>query len=57
MVVRSKSAERRAHDEWIYLGGGELEPLLLSGAIALLDAAWLVQLAASGRRIERRQVR
>lgn len=33
---------------WDELGGAELEPVLLSGAIALLDAHWLIRLAGAG---------
>ena len=50
-----RRSQKQLHDEWEYLGGSELETLLQSGAIALLDAAWLVELAESGKRIERRQ--
>lgn len=32
---------------WLDLGGNELEPALRSGAIALLDARWLVEFAGS----------
>ena len=41
--------------EWNALGGQLLEPLLQSGAIALLDAAWLIQIARAGESIRPRQ--
>ena len=40
---------------WHSLGGKNLEPALLSGAIRLLDIAWLVDLAARGGVLSRRQ--
>jgi len=42
---------------WEELGGAALEPPLRSGAIALLDAKWLVEVLASKRKnvISRRQ--
>jgi len=40
---------------WHSLGGKDLEPALLSGAIRLLDIAWLVDLAARGCVLSRRQ--
>ena len=54
-LVRSESDAARRSEEWDFLGGGELEPLLASGALALLDGDWLVRRAAEGKRIERRQ--
>jgi hypothetical protein len=44
-----------AEDRWIEYRGIEIEPPLRSGAIALLDATWLVRLADSGGRLMRRQ--
>ena len=40
---------------WISLGGGALEPGMRSGAVALLDIAWLIELAKSGGVLSRRQ--
>ena len=40
---------------WRKLRGHELEAALKSGAIALLDAGWLVACAERGERIRRRQ--
>ena len=31
--------------EWRKLGGGDLEPVLASGAVALLDARWIIDFA------------
>ena len=55
LVLRSRSSQQRIEDEWRYNGGEELEPLLASGAIALLDAGWLIRRASSGEGIKRRQ--
>lgn len=40
---------------WDTLGGSCFDELLSGGAVALLDAAWIVQLWRSGGRIRRRQ--
>ena len=50
------SASVSGHNEWEYLGGGDIEPYLHSGAIALLDARWVVALAQEeGSTISQRQ--
>ena len=42
-------------EEWDKYRGADLEPLLRSGAVALLDARWVVAYAKEGRPICRRQ--
>ena len=44
--------ERR---QWKDFGGKMIEALLMSGAVAMLDAAWLVTLAEKGGTLRRRQ--
>jgi hypothetical protein len=44
-----------ALQRWDECGGGELEPALTSGAIALLDAQWVVDYAARGCILKPRQ--
>ena len=55
LAIMEQQRVQKLHEEWDYLGGAEVEPLLRSGAVALLDAKWLVDRAAKGLRIERRQ--
>ena len=45
----------KALQAWEEFGGSDLEPLLVSGAIALLDADWIVKHAANGGLIKSRQ--
>ena len=40
---------------WRKLGGGDLEPVLASGAVALLDAQWIVSHAEAGGVLNHRQ--
>ena len=42
-------------NEWERCGGTEIESVLRSGAVALLDARWVVALWENGGRISRRQ--
>ena len=44
------------HWDWVRLGGGSLEVPLRSGAIALLDAAHIVKMAAGGHAMQPRQL-
>jgi len=46
--------ERKLH-EWRYYGGGDLEPVLASGAVALIDASWIVEFAETGGVLSHRQ--
>ncbi|EOD20767.1 hypothetical protein EMIHUDRAFT_241839 [Emiliania huxleyi CCMP1516] len=41
--------------EWRKLGGGDLEPVLTSGAVALLDAQWIIGHAEAGGVLTHRQ--
>ena len=50
-----KCARKDAEKYWKKYRGPELEPPLKSGAIALVDAHWLVSLAARGGKITYRQ--
>jgi hypothetical protein len=54
-VETAPKALNRADEVWHEYRGYEIEPPLRSGAIALLDAAWLVRLADSGGLLTRRQ--
>ncbi|EOD15523.1 hypothetical protein EMIHUDRAFT_245788 [Emiliania huxleyi CCMP1516] len=40
---------------WRKLGGGDLEPVLASGAVALLDAQWIISHAEAGGVLSHRQ--
>ena len=40
---------------WRKLGGGDLEPVLASGAVALLDAQWIISHAEAGGVLNHRQ--
>ena len=40
---------------WRELGGGDLEPVLASGAVALLDAQWIIRHAEAGGVLNHRQ--
>ena len=40
---------------WRKLGGGDLEPVLASGAVALLDAQWIISHAEAGGVLAHRQ--
>ena len=51
----TKSEVREGWANWRKLRGHELEPALESGAIALLDAGWLVASKERGETIRRRQ--
>ncbi|EOD32288.1 hypothetical protein EMIHUDRAFT_364631, partial [Emiliania huxleyi CCMP1516] len=42
-------------DLWRKLGGGDLEPVLASGAVALLDAQWIISHAEAGGVLAHRQ--
>ena len=44
------------HRNWASSGGGSLEAPLRSGAVALLDAQYIVKMAAEGRAIQPRQL-
>jgi hypothetical protein len=48
---KEKRAVKQAKDTWDLLGGSELEPSLESGAIALVNASWLVEYAADASNI------
>ena len=54
-AVGTSSVPRWKLFAWEDHGGLILEPALTSGAVRLLDARWLVKLAASGGRLEQRQ--
>ena len=43
-------------EDWVRFGGELLEPALVSGAIALLDAEFIVELAEKGERMQPRQL-
>lgn len=47
-VVECVPVSAEETERWVRYGGSELEPSLASGAIALLDAVWLVALAEGG---------
>ena len=49
--VRDVQVTEAMNDAWEEWGGAELEPLFVSGAVALIDSAWLIALAnkAHGR--------
>ena len=55
MGCGASKASVSARADWRELRGRELEAALKSGAIALLDAGWLVACAERGERIRRRQ--
>ena len=44
-----------AREMWVAYGGASLEPLLRSGAIAVLNAQWVIALSKAGGTISRRQ--
>ena len=46
--------ERKLH-EWRYYGGGDLELVLASGAVALIDASWIVEFIETGGVLSHRQ--
>ena len=54
-ATNKAEALRQVEANWRRLRGHELEPALESGAIALLDAGWLVASKERGETIRRRQ--
>ncbi|EOD05795.1 hypothetical protein EMIHUDRAFT_466011 [Emiliania huxleyi CCMP1516] len=47
--------DKRKLVKWRQLGGGDLEPVLASGAVALLDAQWIISHAVAGGVLTHRQ--
>ena len=47
--------DERKREKWRKFGGGDLEPVLASGAVALLDAQWIISHAEAGGVLSHRQ--
>ena len=53
--AREVAVGEKAMAKWKKDGGGEIEAVLLSGAVALLDSEWVIKLAARGGKLLPRQ--